>query len=137
MQIKPSTARDVGISDIGPVDRNIEAGVKYLRFMADRYFAGETMDELNRELFAIASYNAGLARIARLRKEAAERGLDPDVWFHNVELVASRRIGRETVDYVSNIYKYYVAYKAIAAAAEAKGQQVSTATRNATAPRDP
>jgi membrane-bound lytic murein transglycosylase MltF len=120
MQIKPSTAKDMGIGDVQPVDRNIEAGVKYMRFMADRYFADDPMDELNRELFAIASYNAGPAKVARLRSEAAERGLDPNVWFRTVEIVAARRIGRETVDYVSNIYKYYVAYKALVAASEAR-----------------
>jgi membrane-bound lytic murein transglycosylase MltF len=46
-----------------------------------------------------------------LRKEAEKRGLDPNVWFGNVEQIASERIGRETVTYVSNIYKYYVAYR--------------------------
>ena len=45
--------------------------------------------------------------------EAAERGLDPNVWFNNVELVAAEKIGRETVTYVSNIYKYYLAYQMI------------------------
>jgi membrane-bound lytic murein transglycosylase MltF len=124
MQIKPSTAADVGIKDVRPIDRNIEAGVKYLRFMADRYFADEAMDELNRELFAMASYNAGPARVAKLRREAAERGLDPNQWFRNVEIVAARRVGRETVDYVSNIYKYYVAYKALAAAAGPRTEKV-------------
>lgn len=120
MQVKPATARDMGIKDIRPVDRNIEAGVKYLRFMADRYFADDAVDPLNRQLLAIASYNAGPARIAKLRKEAIGRGLDPNVWFGNVEIVAARRIGRETVDYVSNIYKYYVAYKALVAADAAR-----------------
>ena len=28
-----------------------------------------------------------------------------------MEQIASERIGRETVTYVSNIYKYYVAYR--------------------------
>jgi membrane-bound lytic murein transglycosylase MltF len=120
MQVKPSTARDMGINDIRPVDRNIEAGVKYLRFMSDRYFNDGKVDPLNRQLFAIAAYNAGPAKVARLRTEAATRGLDPDVWFGNVEVVAARRIGRETVDYVSNIYKYYVAYKALVAADSAR-----------------
>ena len=69
------------------------------------------MDNLNKGLFTFASYNAGPGRIRRLRKEAEKRGLDPNVWFGNVEQVASERIGRETVTYVSNIYKYYVAYK--------------------------
>jgi membrane-bound lytic murein transglycosylase MltF len=71
------------------------------------------MDRLNKGLFAFASYNAGAGRISQLRKEAAQRGLDPNVWFGNVEQVASERIVRETVTYVSNIYKYYVAYRLI------------------------
>lgn len=41
-------------------------------------------------------------------------GLDPNIWFDNVEIVAARRFGRETVQYVSNIYKYYIAYRLIA-----------------------
>ena len=45
-----------------------------------------------------------------MRAEAQKTGLDPNVWFNNVERVAARRIGRETVTYVSNIYKY-VAYQ--------------------------
>lgn len=120
MQVKPETARSMGIHDIRPVDRNIEAGVKYLRFMSDRYFNDGAVDPLNRQLLAIASYNAGPAKVARMRKEAGERGLDPNVWFGNVEIIAARRIGRETVDYVSNIYKYYVAYKALVAADAAR-----------------
>jgi membrane-bound lytic murein transglycosylase MltF len=48
-----------------------------------------------------------------LRKEAAKRGLDPNVWFQNVEYVAAEKIGPETVTYVSNIYKYYIAYRLI------------------------
>ena len=68
------------------------------------------MTPLDKELFAFASYNAGPARVRQLRREAAERGLNPNVWFGNVEQIASERIGRETVNYVSSIYKYYVAY---------------------------
>ena len=71
------------------------------------------MDPLNKGLFAFASYNAGPGRIRQLRREAAKRGLDPNVWFGNVEQIASERIGRETVTYVSNIYKYYVAYRLV------------------------
>ena len=85
-----------------------------MRFMIDRYYKDEPMDRLNKGLFTFASYNAGPARVRQLRKEAAKRGLDPNVWFGNVEQIASERIGRETVTYVSNIYKYYVAYKLMA-----------------------
>ena len=40
-------------------------------------------------------------------------GLDPNVWRGNVEVVAAREIGRETVTYVANILKYYTAYRLI------------------------
>lgn len=115
MQVLPSTAKDsnVGISDIEKLENNIHAGTKYLRFMVDRYYSEEEMDDLNKGLFAFASYNAGPAKISRIRRQAAKEGLDPNVWFNSVELVAAKRIGRETVQYVSNIYKYYIAYKII------------------------
>jgi membrane-bound lytic murein transglycosylase MltF len=82
-----------------------------MRFMVDQYYKDEPMDQLNKILFTFASYNAGPGRLRQLRKETAKRGLDPNVWFGNVEQIASERIGRETVTYVSNIYKYYIAYK--------------------------
>jgi membrane-bound lytic murein transglycosylase MltF len=71
------------------------------------------MDPLNKGLFTFASYNAGPGRIAQLRKEAAKRGLDPNKWFNHVEVIAAEKVGRETVQYVSNIYKYYLAYKMV------------------------
>lgn len=113
MQILPSTAQDknVGIPNIHEVEANIHAGTKYLRFMADRYFDDDSINRVNGMLFSFASYNAGPARIALLRKEAPKMGLGPNIWFRNVEVVAAKRIGRETVQYVSNIYKYYIVYK--------------------------
>jgi membrane-bound lytic murein transglycosylase MltF len=114
MQILPSTAKDknVGIPDIQKIEPNIHAGTKYLRYVADRYFPESSgIDKLNRALFSFASYNAGPAKITRLREEAEQSGLNPNLWFNNVELIAAKRIGRETVQYVSNIFKYYIAYK--------------------------
>jgi membrane-bound lytic murein transglycosylase MltF len=111
MQVMPATGKELNVGDIRLTDPNIHAGVKYIRFMIDQYFKNEPMDDLNKGLFAFASYNAGPGRIRQLRKEAEKRGLDPNVWSNNVELVAAEKIGRETVTYVSNIYKYYVAYK--------------------------
>jgi membrane-bound lytic murein transglycosylase MltF len=113
MQVMPTTARDknVGIKDIHLVEPNIHAGVKYLRFLVNEYFDEPGIDFANRHLFAFAAYNAGPNRIARLRKETAAKGLDPDKWFNNVELLVAEDVGRETVQYVSNIYKYYIAYK--------------------------
>jgi membrane-bound lytic murein transglycosylase MltF len=111
MQVMPSTGRAMDVGDIHKLEPNIHAGVKYMRRMLDRYFDGAKLDPLNRNLFAFAAYNAGPTRIAALRRIAARRGLDPNVWFGNVERVAAEKIGRETVQYVSNIYKYYVAYR--------------------------
>ncbi len=113
MQIKPSTAADknVNIADIDKLENNIHAGIKYLRFIRDRYFAGEAMTELDKTLFSFAAYNAGPARITRLRNRAAKQGLDPNIWFDNVEVIAAKRVGREPVQYVSNIYKYWIAYR--------------------------
>jgi membrane-bound lytic murein transglycosylase MltF len=122
MQVLPGTASDpnVGISDIEKLENNIHAGTKYMRFIVDRYFKDEPMTNLNKTLFAFAAYNAGPARIIKLRRKAAEMGLDPNVWFHNVEIAAARDIGRETVQYVGNIYKYYIAYRIITKQIEKK-----------------
>jgi membrane-bound lytic murein transglycosylase MltF len=115
MQIKPTTARDpnVGIPDIHYLEPNIHAGAKYLRFLIDRYFISPSIDSLNAGLFAMAAYNAGPAKVIQLRKKAEAAGLDPDQWFDNVEIIAAREIGRETVQYVSNIYKYYTSYRGL------------------------
>jgi membrane-bound lytic murein transglycosylase MltF len=132
MQIKPSTAADknVGIPDVTTADNNIHAGVKYMRFMLNRYYKDAPMDSLNKGLFALASYNAGPARVAGLRSKAQSMGLNPNVWFREVEIVAAKDIGRETVDYVSNIYKYYTAYKAVAErrAARARARSMTGAS---------
>jgi len=112
MQMLPSTASDknVNIADIEILENNIHAGVKYLRFLRDRYFSDQSINPLDQMLLTFAAYNAGPAKVRSLRKEARQMGLDADTWFGNVEIVAAKRIGRETVQYVSNIYKYYLAY---------------------------
>jgi membrane-bound lytic murein transglycosylase MltF len=111
MQLMPATGNSMKVGDIHQAEANINAGIKYMRFMINRYYANEPMTDLNKALFTFASYNAGPARVAQLRQEAKRRGLDPNVWFGNVEYVAADKIGQETVTYVSNIYKYYIAYR--------------------------
>ncbi|MDH5260854.1 MAG: transporter substrate-binding domain-containing protein [Gammaproteobacteria bacterium] len=127
MQIKPSTAADknVGIDSVDDVDNNIHAGAKYLRFLADRYFS-DGIDPLNQWFFALAAYNAGPARVASLRDEAAENGYDRNRWFDNVEIIAARRIGAETVGYVSSIYKYYVGYQLARVRRDERREQYGT-----------
>lgn len=122
MQILPATAADpnVGIPNIEQAESNVHAGVKYLRFLRDRYFSAPEIDPLNQVLLAFAAYNAGPANVSKARKRAARMGLDPNRWFGQVEVAAAKTISREPVTYVRNIYKYYVAYKQLAALREAK-----------------
>ena len=123
MQIMPATGKELKVGDIHHVDNNINAGVKYIRYLIEQYYSKEPMTDLNKVLFAFAAYNAGPTRINQLRAEAGKRGLDPNIWFDNVERIAAERIGNETVQYVSNIYKYSVAYKLVIELPN-KGEQI-------------
>ncbi len=120
MQVKPSiaAAAPISIPDVTTAENNIHAGVKELHTISDKYFNDPKIDPMNRLLLTFAAYNAGPTRIAALRKQAAARGLDPNKWFGNVELLVSQSVGQVTVQYVSNIYKYYVAYKLVLAQGE-------------------
>jgi membrane-bound lytic murein transglycosylase MltF len=111
MQLMPATGKQMGVGDVGNLEPNVHAGIKYIASLRDQYFADFPMDDLNKALFSFAAYNAGPNRILRLRSLAEKRGLDPNLWFGNVEVVVSEKIGRETVTYVSNIFKYYIAYR--------------------------
>jgi membrane-bound lytic murein transglycosylase MltF len=113
MQLTSATGKQMDVGDVTQLDANIHAGIKYVRYLADRYYTDEHIDALNRVLFAFAAYNAGPARIRDARKAAAEQHLDPNVWFDNVERAVSAQVGRETVQYVSNIYKYFIAYSLV------------------------
>ena len=111
MQVMPATGAQLKVGDIRMTESNIHAGAKHLDQLMAYHFSDAKFSERNRALFAFASYNAGPEKIARMRTLAVQRGLDPDEWFNNVEIVASEKIGIETTTYVRNIYKYYVAYK--------------------------
>jgi membrane-bound lytic murein transglycosylase MltF len=111
MQVMPATGTELKVGDIKNIEPNIHAGAKYMDQLMTRYLADANFDETNRTLFAFACYNAGPGNIARMRKEAAKRGLNDNLWFNNVELVTAEKIGIETTTYVRNIYKYYVAYR--------------------------
>jgi membrane-bound lytic murein transglycosylase MltF len=118
MQVLPSTGAEMRVGDIEVTEPNIHAGTKYMDRLLKRHFTDAHFDDTNRSLFAFAAYNAGPTAVARLRKEAAARGLDADKWFDNVEVVAAEKIGMETTSYVRNIYKYYVSYRLMAEAQE-------------------
>jgi membrane-bound lytic murein transglycosylase MltF len=113
MQMKPSTAREpyIAINGIAEsAERNIEAGNKYLRYLITKYINDPSIDSKNQTLFAFAAYNAGPGGLQKFRDRAKAMGLNPNIWLGNVENAAAAIVGRETVQYVSNIYKYYIAY---------------------------
>ena len=113
MQVIPkyAAANPINVKDVQVARGNIEAGVKMLRNIEDQYFNDPNIDQVDKTLMVFASYNAGPNRIARLRAQAQQQGLDPNKWFGNVELLVAQNVGQETVTYVGNVYKYYIAYK--------------------------
>jgi membrane-bound lytic murein transglycosylase MltF len=117
MQVMPQTAASapVKITNITTEDNNIHAGVRLIHFFINDYFNEPDLDQMNRTLLAIASYNAGPAKITKCRQVAKEMGYDPNKWFGSVEVATAKLVGRETTQYVANIYKYYVAYRLAAA----------------------
>src|SRR5262249_31261898 len=127
MQIMPATGEEMATGDIKKLEPNIHAGVKYMNYMRNQFFADQPMDARNKILFSFAAYNAGPSRVLKLQKEAERRGLNPYVWFNNVEIIAGIRIGEETVTYVSNIYKYYIAYTLLE---ERRTQQTDAESRS-------
>ena len=132
MQVIPkyAAAKPIGVTNVNVAEGNIHAGAAMMRNIADTYFNDPAIDEKNKTLMSFASYNAGPNRIARLRKKAVQDGLDPNVWFGNVELEAAKDIGQETVTYVSNIYKYYVAYTLALAQHQEKQAAMAAAKGN-------
>jgi membrane-bound lytic murein transglycosylase MltF len=113
MQVMPSTAASapVKIANINIEENNIHAGMRLVHFLINDYFKEPGLDRMNRTLFAIAAYNAGPEKIRRCRALAASMNYNPNVWFGNVEVAVAKVVGRETTQYVANIYKYYVAYR--------------------------
>jgi len=81
------------------------------RFITGRSFLTIRPGSNEQNAHDVCGIQCGSSRISRLRNRAKNEGLDPNQWFGNVELVAAKDVGREPVQYVSNIYKYYVAYK--------------------------
>ncbi len=128
MQIMPRTAKELKVGDIRKAESNIHAGAKYMDRLMTRYFQDAEFDGDDRTLFAFAAYNAGPGNIQKMRGLARKRGLDPNRWFNNVEIVTAEKIGLQPVTYVRNVYKYYVAYRMTVEARDAAQrarQQVS------------
>jgi membrane-bound lytic murein transglycosylase MltF len=115
-QIKQMTANEpyVNIPKIkGPknAENNIHAGVKYLAWIRDRYFAKiPGIDKSAVLRLTMAAYNAGPARVLRAIKATKKIKLSSKKWFRNVEYGMLRMKKVEPVTYVSEINKRYVSY---------------------------
>ncbi len=135
MQLMPATGKQMAVGDVANLEPNVHAGIKYIASLRDKYFADFPMDDLNKALFSFAAYNAGPNRILSLRTLAGKRGLDPNLWFGNVEVVVSEKIGRETVTYVSNIFKYYIAYRLLLEKKHERDDAIKAVGQKQTAPQ--
>lgn len=126
MQIKPSTAADsnVGVDNVYDLENNIHAATKYLDFLRTRYFDDPEIDSFNAMLLSLAAYNMGPGRMNGLRKKASEQGVNPNEWFGQIELIVAREVGREPVQYVSNIYKYYTSFRSLQRYGQKTGKSV-------------
>jgi membrane-bound lytic murein transglycosylase MltF len=133
MQVMPTTAASppVSIPDVTKLEPNIEAGVKLLKFIRDDYFKDAPMDPLNKTLMTLAAYNAGPGRIKQCRQLATEMGLNPNIWFNNVEYAVAKKVGAETVGYVSNIYKYYIGWKLMSEREATRARVTQASTKQA------
>ncbi len=122
LQVMPRTAQDMGYSPpLFEPRRAIGAGVKYLDWVRKKF---ETDNLENKLWFSLASYNAGIGHLYDARRLAKQLGLDPDIWFGNVEVAMLKLSepryfnkarygyvrGAEPVEYVRNIRQLYLAY---------------------------
>ena len=84
MQLIPATAELMGVSDTSNAESSINAGIRYLDYLRNKFEEDLLLED--RMWFTLASYNAGYGRVKRARALAVEMGLDKNVWFDNVEL---------------------------------------------------
>ena len=129
MQVMPATGKNLAVGDITRIEPNVHAGVKYCRFMMDQFYEDGPVDAPNKGLMTLASYNAGPARIRQLRIETARRGRDPNVWFGTSSAWCPSGWPGD-VQYVSNIHKYYIAYRLVFDRRHARERAMASPKKN-------
>lgn len=111
MQVRPPTGKQMGVKDVTKASSNVLAGIRYMDHLRGTYLDDSRLAPGPRVDLTLAAYNAGPTRLRQIRQRARHMGLNPDVWFGNVERAAQITVGDETVNYVANINKYYLAYR--------------------------
>lgn len=110
MQITPSAAQRVGVSNTATVDGNVQASARYLAMLRRKFFASAQLNERERMAFILAAYNLGPERVQAMRAEARRRGLNGNQWFFQTERVAMEQVGMGPVNFVNSVNKYYLAF---------------------------
>lgn len=110
MQITPSAARRVGVSNTATVDGNVQAGARYLALIRRKFFASPQLNERERMAFVLAAYNLGPERVQAMRAEARRRGLNGNQWFFQTERIAMEQVGMGPVNFVNSVNKYFLAF---------------------------
>ena len=122
MQLMPGISAEVGVANISRPEANIQAGVLYLRRLADQFPEGRQSDRL---AMVLASYLLGPGHVIDAQSLARGLGLDPRIWRRGLEetlpLLEDARFhtgtrlgyahGRLAVDYVNRILERYQLYK--------------------------
>jgi len=117
MQLTLDTAREMGVDNRLDPAESVRGGTRYLRYLHD-LFAG--VEEPDRTLLTLASYNTGRGHVLDAQGIAASQGLDPDKWVsvaQTLPLLREREYykkarygycrGTEPVRYVERILTYY------------------------------
>jgi len=118
MQITPSAAQRVGVSNTATVDGNVQASARYLALIRRKFFASPQINERERMAFVLAAYNLGPERVQAMRAEARKRGLNGNQWFFQTERVAMEQVGMGPVNFVNSVNKYFLAFNRERAALE-------------------
>ena len=126
LQIMPATARDLGLADPFDPESNIEAAVRYLKWLEDNYWEEKIPDPAERVKFILASYNAGAGHVMDAQRLTEAEGGDPTIWedvafwllkksepatYNRPEVRHGYARGLEPVHYVSIILERYEHYQ--------------------------
>lgn len=128
-QVLPSTAKDLGVKNPNQLfqpEVSIKTGATYLKELID-YWQPIINNKTEAMNFALASYNTGKGHVMDARRLAVKYGKNENVWSDNVEPMLLKKsnpkyfndpvvkygycVGKEPVQYVSNINEFYEEFK--------------------------
>jgi membrane-bound lytic murein transglycosylase F len=125
MQLSASTAQKYGISHASTIEKQLSAGMRYLKKI-NSVFVRHVKDKEDRSKFVLASYNIGISHVIDARSLTEKYNHNPGKWSDNVEVYLRDKTkpefyndsvvksgfarGDKTCDYVDRIYDRYRTY---------------------------